>query len=177
MHLGGTQVHQLRRDVGHGEGAAAYVRYTLVDRNGNTTENTVAFRANSSGASDVSVAFGDARAAYVEVLENSADYYAVMYVEGAGGDIYCGNAYFRWGSAGNSDETFSDVPSDQWYSDYVGAAVRMGLINGMGDGTYAPESNLTYAQAITLRPGSLSFTAARTRRMFLRHPRLGTAPM
>ena len=127
-----------------------YVRYTLVDGNGNSTENTIAFRAASSGVSDVNVSFGDAKAAYVEVLENTADYYAVMYVEGPGGDVYCGSAFFRYGGAETSDLTFSDVPSGMWYSSYVADAVRMGLVNGMGDGKYAPDSNLTYAQAITL---------------------------
>ena len=127
-----------------------YVRYTLVDDAGNATENTVAFRATASGAADVTVGFGDASAAYVEVLENSADYYAVMYVEGAGGDIYCGSAYFRWGGADSSDSSFADVAGDKWYSDYVSGAVRMGLVNGFEDDTFRPDSELTYAQAITL---------------------------
>ncbi len=150
VHLGSVD------DISSGELSALvrarrpYVRCTLVDGDGNSTENTIAFRAVSSGAADVNVSFGDAKAVYVEVLENSADYYAVMYVEGPGGDVYCGSAFFRYGDAEVSDMSFSDVPSGMWYSDYVADAVRMGLVNGMGDGKYAPDSNLTYAQAITL---------------------------
>lgn len=55
---------------------------------------------------------------------------------------------------GNSAEkqktTFSDVPSDHWASGYISQAANLGIINGMGDGTFAPEENVTYEQAVKM---------------------------
>lgn len=46
--------------------------------------------------------------------------------------------------------SFSDVPSSAWYYDDVKSAVETGLINGKSPTIYAPEDNLTYAEAIKL---------------------------
>ena len=45
---------------------------------------------------------------------------------------------------------FKDVPSGEWYYNDVKSAYETGLINGMDDTTFAPESNMTYAQAVKL---------------------------
>ena len=45
---------------------------------------------------------------------------------------------------------FKDVAKDAWYYDDVVNAVDMGIINGKTDETFAPEDNLTYAEAIKL---------------------------
>ena len=36
--------------------------------------------------------------------------------------------------------SFSDVPADHWASGYINMATNLGVINGMGDGTFAPEA-------------------------------------
>ena len=45
---------------------------------------------------------------------------------------------------------FEDVDASAWYYDSVKSAWRRGLINGMDATTFAPDSNLTVAQAIKL---------------------------
>ena len=52
--------------------------------------------------------------------------------------------------------TFSDVPQGKWYTQYVETAAAIGLIQGMGDGTFAPESNITRAQACVLTNNTLN---------------------
>ena len=42
------------------------------------------------------------------------------------------------------------VPSSEWYYNDVKEAYDTGLINGMDTTTFAPESNMTYAQAVKL---------------------------
>lgn len=45
---------------------------------------------------------------------------------------------------------FTDVPADAWYYNDVQNAVNKGLINGKTTTTYAPDDNLTYAEAVKL---------------------------
>ena len=45
---------------------------------------------------------------------------------------------------------FSDVKESAWYYDDVRTAYRSGLINGKTATTFAPDSNLTYAEAVKL---------------------------
>lgn len=45
---------------------------------------------------------------------------------------------------------FSDVKKSDWFYDDVKTAVESGLINGKGADSYAPDDNLTYAEAIKL---------------------------
>lgn len=53
-------------------------------------------------------------------------------------------------SAAGSNTAFTDVPGSHWASGFVTAAATNGYINGMGDGTFAPDSNVTYAQAMKM---------------------------
>ncbi len=46
--------------------------------------------------------------------------------------------------------SFSDVSESAWYYEYVTALTKDGVINGMGDGTFAPDGTLTWAQAMKL---------------------------
>lgn len=46
--------------------------------------------------------------------------------------------------------TFSDVSADQWYFNDVCYAVKKGLVNGRSTSLYAPEDNLSIAEAIKL---------------------------
>ncbi|MBE6725342.1 MAG: S-layer homology domain-containing protein [Ruminococcaceae bacterium] len=53
-------------------------------------------------------------------------------------------------NAVETSTTFSDVPEAAWYYEYVTALTKDGVINGMGDGTFAPDGTLTWAQAMKL---------------------------
>ena len=46
--------------------------------------------------------------------------------------------------------SFTDVNSSDWFYNDVKTAVEMGLVNGKSSTIYAPEDNLTYAEAIKL---------------------------
>lgn len=46
--------------------------------------------------------------------------------------------------------SFSDVSRSDWYYSYVTALSGAGVINGMGDGSFAPNNTLTWAQAMKL---------------------------
>lgn len=39
--------------------------------------------------------------------------------------------------------SFSDVPTDAWYFNYVETAYNLGIINGVDDGVFAPNANIT----------------------------------
>lgn len=41
---------------------------------------------------------------------------------------------------------FTDVPAGQWYTSYVGWASENGIVNGVGDGKFAPNNALTREQ-------------------------------
>ena len=45
---------------------------------------------------------------------------------------------------------FTDVSSDSWYYEDVDNAVRLGIINGKSETSFAPDDNLTYAEAIKI---------------------------
>lgn len=49
-----------------------------------------------------------------------------------------------------ADLSFSDVKKSDWYYNDVKTAVELGLVNGKGENSYAPNDNLTYAEAIKL---------------------------
>lgn len=53
-------------------------------------------------------------------------------------------------AAAGIDTQFSDVKGDHWAAGFVTAAVSNSIINGMGDGTFAPDANVTYAQAMKM---------------------------
>lgn len=54
------------------------------------------------------------------------------------------------GDASKGATIFTDVAADHWASGYINMATGMGIINGMGDGTFAPSSPVTYEQAIKM---------------------------
>lgn len=55
---------------------------------------------------------------------------------------------------------FSDVTSKHWAAGYVNLAYTLSYINGYGDGTFGPESNVTYAQAVTILLRILGYTTS-----------------
>ncbi len=50
-------------------------------------------------------------------------------------------------SASGVDTQFSDVTGAHWAAGYVATGVADGFISGMGDGTFAPDDNVTFVQA------------------------------
>ena len=46
----------------------------------------------------------------------------------------------------NAATAFSDVPERHWAYSYIEEAVSEGFINGIGDGRFAPDDNITYGQ-------------------------------
>ncbi|MBQ2468449.1 MAG: S-layer homology domain-containing protein [Clostridia bacterium] len=42
--------------------------------------------------------------------------------------------------------TFKDTPKTEWYADYVGWALREGIVNGYPDGTFKPDAPVTRAE-------------------------------
>ncbi len=53
-------------------------------------------------------------------------------------------------TASAANMTFTDVPESAWYYAEVKKAVEMDLINGKPGNIFAPEENLTYAEAVKL---------------------------
>lgn len=52
-------------------------------------------------------------------------------------------------SDGNTTEgAYEDLPADAWYVDYVLEAYDRGLMQGLGNGVFAPETNMTRAQMV-----------------------------
>lgn len=45
---------------------------------------------------------------------------------------------------------FQDVPVDTWFAEGVKAAYELGLVNGTSEGTFAPNGNITIAEALAL---------------------------
>lgn len=45
---------------------------------------------------------------------------------------------------------FTDVAANHWAANNIVTAYKQGIINGMGDGTFAPEANVNYEQAVKM---------------------------
>lgn len=54
------------------------------------------------------------------------------------------------GDANKGATIFTDVAADHWASGYINMATNMGIVNGMGDGTFAPEAPVTYEQIVKM---------------------------
>ena len=54
------------------------------------------------------------------------------------------------GSGGTSSIVYTDVDPDSWYASYIYDLSGMGLLQGMGNGQFAPEKNITLAETVTL---------------------------
>lgn len=57
-------------------------------------------------------------------------------------------------------EVFTDVPSTHWAIGYINEAAELGIITGYPDGSFAPEEEISYAQAITITVRMLGYSAA-----------------
>ncbi|OEF99794.1 hypothetical protein BHF71_01055 [Vulcanibacillus modesticaldus] len=45
---------------------------------------------------------------------------------------------------------YKDVKANAWFTGYIGAASKAGIVNGMGDGTFKPNLEITREQAATM---------------------------
>lgn len=61
-----------------------------------------------------------------------------------------GPAMMEAAEASKGSSNFTDVAGDHWASGYIAQGVSKGYINGMGDGTFAPNDNVTYAQVVKM---------------------------
>jgi hypothetical protein len=52
---------------------------------------------------------------------------------------------------------FTDVPAWHWASGYVGTAAKTGIVNGIGNGLFAPETPVKYEEAITMIVRALGY--------------------
>ena len=55
---------------------------------------------------------------------------------------------------------FNDVPAWHWASGYVGTAAKLGIVNGIGNGMFAPEAPVKYEEAITMIVRALGYEPA-----------------
>lgn len=62
--------------------------------------------------------------------------------------------------AAKGTTVFTDVPATNWASGYVNIASKMNFVKGMGDGTFAPNSPVTYEQAVTMVIRALGYEPA-----------------
>lgn len=101
---------------------------------------------------------------YTDVQESDKAYEAIMYLyengimEGVGNGKFDPNATLTramvvtilYRMDGQEDVTFagtfSDVADGLWYSNAVEWAAKHGIVNGMGDGTFAPDGEITREQ-------------------------------
>jgi hypothetical protein len=60
------------------------------------------------------------------------------------------------------DGSFSDVTASHWAYKYVATAYAYGWVNGVGDGTFAPNRNITRAEAATMVNRMLGRVADKT---------------
>ena len=61
-------------------------------------------------------------------------------------------------NAMQGETEFTDVPASHWASGYINYGCENGFINGMGDGTFQPENNVTYEQVIKLVVSALGYS-------------------
>ncbi len=64
----------------------------------------------------------------------------------------------------STGSTYKDIFTDvqggaggHWAADQIQAAYEAGIVNGMGDGTFAPDAQVTYAQVIVMLVNALNF--------------------
>ena len=51
---------------------------------------------------------------------------------------------------GDAEITFSDVENDRWSYSYIKSAVALGIVNGVGDGSFAPDNPVTRQDAAVM---------------------------
>ena len=115
-------------------------------------------------------------AAYTDVAEDAGEYTAVSTLSSLGiltgyedgsfkpdGDItraeFAAVVCRALGAkvSGSAVTGFTDVAADHWASAYIAYCAGAGLVNGMGDGTFAPSANVTVEQAVKMLVVALGY--------------------
>lgn len=60
--------------------------------------------------------------------------------------LVCGVVMSAFAAGDYVNPTFTDVPKSHWAYTFVEKAVENKWVSGMGDGTFAPNANVTYSQ-------------------------------
>ena len=72
-----------------------------------------------------------------------------------------GPSYTAAAESSKNSSGFKDVdPVNHWASGFIGIGVAQNFINGMGDGTFAPDANVTYAQIVKMLVSALGYNSA-----------------
>lgn len=58
--------------------------------------------------------------------------------------------YVKYSGVFDKELPFTDVDKEYWAEDYIKYVYNLGIINGMGDGTFLPAGSVTYEQAIKM---------------------------
>lgn len=58
----------------------------------------------------------------------------------------------------NAESEFPDVPTGEWYSDYVNVAAALGYFVGQPDGTFRPDSVITMNEVVTVALRCVGYT-------------------
>ncbi|GEM_PF-1302165 len=53
---------------------------------------------------------------------------------------------------------FADVDADHWAAGYINVAQMMGIVNGYEDGTFRPEGNINYAEALKMVLAAMGYS-------------------
>ena len=61
-----------------------------------------------------------------------------------------------------TDGMFADVAGTEWYAAEVKSTYELGLMNGQGNGIFAPGGNVTVAEAITMAARAAAINAGET---------------
>ena len=69
-------------------------------------------------------------------------------------------AFVKTGSY--TEGQFTDVPATEWYASEVASAFELGLMNGTGGGLFAPDGDVTVAEAITMASRAAALGAGET---------------
>ncbi len=57
---------------------------------------------------------------------------------------------------------FSDISGKEWYAGSVGAAAQGKIVNGMADGTFKPQQNISRQEAVVMLVNALQLTGVKT---------------
>lgn len=70
--------------------------------------------------------------------------------DGLGNLLYVGKLTFNLISPASYSKSFTDVKPTNWFYTYVMDLAEAGVVNGMTETTYSPDSEVTYGQALKL---------------------------
>ena len=66
--------------------------------------------------------------------------------------------YTTLNDAGNGNVKFNDVAADNWAAGYVSWCAAKSIVGGYGDGTFKPDNNVTYDEALKMTCAALGYT-------------------